>query len=60
MDRRSTGNLHIVSEAELELCRRMVEHFDRKGLHETFWHDDLKRLESSRQELLEKEIEEDA
>ena len=60
MDRTSKRNIHELDTtpdllAEIEKCRHMVEQFNRKGIPNTIWHNDLERLEKELQELENKE-----
>lgn len=48
------GQQLTVWKAEREKCRRMVEQFERKGLHKTVWHSDLERIEKAIRGLEEK------
>ena len=54
MARRSYRNLRLVAanqkaaiEAEREKCAHMVQHFNRKGNLNTYWHTTLKRLDAA-------------
>jgi len=53
MARRSRSNIRLtgskeiaVIKSEREKAEIQVKHFDRKGLHNTYWHSELARLDA--------------